>query len=453
LSTHLPLTDFDQTQQLFMTNIDVSENATLLNYADLDAADQLKSFRSLFHIPTTKSGEDVIYFCGNSLGLQPKTAQHYVEQELQDWRTLGVEGHLKAKNAWLYYHHFLTESLARLVGALPHEVVAMNTLTVNLHLLMASFYRPTAQRYKILIESPAFPSDKYAVVSQAQWHGLIPQEAVVEIAPRVGEHYLRTEDILNTIEDLGDSLALVLLGGVNYYSGQFFDLPTITQAAHKAGAMVGFDLAHAAGNLPLQLHQWGVDFAAWCSYKYLNSGPGGVSGVFIHEKHANNPNTPRLSGWWGNDEKTRFEMRPDFIPQLGAAGWQLSNAQIFPMAIHRASLEIFDQAGIQNLRLKSIQLTGYLEQLLQKINNESGRQPFTIITPADVPQRGCQLSIMVNGNHGRAIFDYLTQAGVIADWRNPNVIRVAPTPLYNTFEDVFIFTQHLRKALEATPIG
>ncbi|QQS30662.1 MAG: kynureninase [Sphingobacteriales bacterium] len=433
-----------------MSDIDVSKNPGLPHYSDLDAEDGLKSFRSLFFIPKTANGEDVIYLCGNSLGLQPKTAQQYVEQELEDWRSLGVEGHLKAKNAWFYYHHFLADSLARLVGALPHEVVAMNTLTVNLHLLMASFYRPTTKRYKILIESPAFPSDKYAVVSQAQWHGLNPKDAIIEIAPRAGEHYLQTEDILNTIEQLGDSLALVLLGGVNYYSGQFFDMPAITQAGHKAGAMVGFDLAHAAGNLPMELHEWEVDFAAWCSYKYLNSGPGGVSGVFIHEKHANNPDTPRLSGWWGNDEKTRFDMRPDFMPQLGAAGWQLSNAQILPMAVLRASLEIFDQAGIHNLRQKSILLTGYLEQLLLKMNSEVGNNPFSIITPEDIRERGCQLSIMFNGNQGRAIFDHLTQAGVIADWRNPNVIRVAPTPLYNKYEDAYRFVQLLQKALEVT---
>jgi len=436
-----------------MSDIDVSKNPGLPHYSDLDAEDGLKSFRSLFYIPKTANGEDVIYLCGNSLGLQPKTAQQYVDQELQDWRTLGVEGHLKAKNAWLYYHHFLSGNLARLVGALPHEVVAMNTLTVNLHLLMATFYRPTSKRYKILIESPAFPSDKYAVVSQAQWHGFDPDDAIVEIAPNEGAHYLELPDILKTIENLGDSLAMVLLGGVNYYSGQFFDIPAITHAAHQVGAIAGFDLAHAAGNLPMELHQWGVDFAAWCSYKYLNSGPGGVSGVFIHEKHANNPDTPRLSGWWGNDEKTRFEMRPDFVPQPGAAGWQLSNAQILPMAAHRASLEIFEQAGIYNLRKKSIQLTGYLEHLLKQIQTQSGGSPFTIITPSGIEQRGCQLSVLFNQNQGRPVFDFLTQSGVIADWRNPNVIRVAPTPLYNTYEDVYRFAQLLQQGLMSIENG
>ncbi|HRI26637.1 MAG TPA: kynureninase [Chitinophagales bacterium] len=427
----------------------LNHTANLPHYTQLDAADELSSFRELFYIPTTAAGKEVIYLCGNSLGLQPKTVQNYITQELNDWRTLGVEGHLKAKNAWYYYHHFLTDATARLVGALPAEVVVMNTLTVNLHLLMASFYRPTPHRYKILIEAPAFPSDKYAVASQAQWHGFNPDNAIVEISPQPGQHYLHTNQILQTINQIGNNLALVLIGGVNYYSGQFFDIPAITQAAHSVGAVAAFDLAHAAGNVPLQLHDWGVDFAAWCSYKYLNSGPGGVSGVFIHEKHANNPQLPRLAGWWGNDEKTRFEMKPQFVPQPGAAGWQLSNAQILPMAAHRASLEIFDQAGIHNLRHKSIQLTGYLEQLLHQLNQRLHQPAFTIITPANPARRGCQLSLLINNNNGKAVFDHLTHAGVIADWRNPNVIRVAPTPLYNTFEEVYTFVQLFEQALTA----
>ncbi|OWY18936.1 kynureninase [Sphingobacteriales bacterium UPWRP_1] len=416
----------------------------------LDAADELKAFRSLFFIPTDDKGKEVIYLCGNSLGLQPKTTAQYVQQELDDWKTLGVEGHFHARHAWYGYHHFLTDAMARLVGALPHEVVAMNTLTVNLHLLMATFYRPTPQRYKILIEAPAFPSDRYAVASQAAWHGFSPQEAVVEIAPKPGQHHLHTEDILQTIEQLGNSLALVLFGGVNYYSGQYFNMEAITQVAHSVGATAGFDLAHAAGNIPMQLHNWNVDFAAWCSYKYLNSGPGGVSGVFVHEKHGNNLTLPRLAGWWGNNENTRFEMLPDFMPQPGAAGWQLSNAQILPMAAHRASLEIFNSAGIDRLRRKSLQLTGYLEQLLLQVNTNAGGNAFTIITPKNPHERGCQLSLLITGSNGRAVFDHLTQNNVVADWRNPNVIRIAPVPLYNTFEDVYRFACLLQEALQQT---
>lgn len=417
-------------------------------YHTLDAADELKAFRPLFYLPTDANGQELIYLCGNSLGLQPKTVAQYIQQELDDWKTLGVEGHFHARHAWYGYHHFLTDAMARLVGALPSEVVAMNTLTVNLHLLMATFYRPTEQRYKILIEAPAFPSDRYAVASQAVWHGFNPQEAVVEIAPLPGQHHLHTAQILQTIEQLGSSLALVLFGGVNYYSGQFFNIEAITRAAHRVGAIAGFDLAHAAGNVPMQLHNWNVDFAAWCSYKYLNSGPGGVSGVFVHEKHGNNPALPRLAGWWGNSEDTRFEMLPDFVPQPGAAGWQLSNAQILPMAAHRASLEIFDRAGIDRLRQKSLQLTGYLEQLLQQVNTNAGGNAFTIITPQNPHERGCQLSLLISGNNGRAVFDHLTQNGVVADWRKPNVIRVAPVPLYNTFEDVYRFACLLQEALQ-----
>ncbi|OWY20190.1 kynureninase [Sphingobacteriales bacterium UPWRP_1] len=419
-------------------------------YHTLDAADELKAFRTLFYIPANAKGEEVIYLCGNSLGLQPKTAEQYVQQELNDWKTLGVEGHFHARHAWYGYHHFLSNAMARLVGALPTEVVAMNTLTVNLHLLMATFYRPTAQRYKILIEAPAFPSDRYAVASQAEWHGINPHEAVIEIAPQPGQHHLHTADILQAIEQAGSSLALVLFGGVNYYSGQFFNMEAITQTAHRVGAIAGFDLAHAAGNIPMQLHNWNVDFAAWCSYKYLNSGPGGVSGVFIHEKHGNNLGLPRLAGWWGNNENTRFEMLPDFVPQPGAAGWQLSNAQILPMAAHRASLEIFDNAGIDRLRKKSLQLTGYLEQLLLQVNAHAGGNAFTIITPTNPEERGCQLSLLISGSNGRAVFDRLTQNGVVADWRKPNVIRIAPVPLYNTFEDVYRFACLLQEALQQT---
>lgn len=432
-----------------MTQKHIADNNLPTSYLTLDATDELKDFRSLFYIPKTANGKEVIYFCGNSLGLQPKSVPAYINQELQDWQTMGVEGHFHAKNAWYSYHHFLSSAMANIVGAQASEVVAMNTLTVNLHLLMASFYRPTAQRFKILIEAPAFPSDRYAVASQAQWHGLNPADAIVEIAPRAGEHHLRTSDIINTIAQLGNSLALVLFGGVNYYSGQLFDMPAITRAAHNAGAIAGFDLAHAAGNVPMQLHNWNVDFAAWCSYKYLNSGPGGVSGVFVHEKHGNNLSLPRLAGWWGNDESTRFEMLPQFVPQPGAAGWQLSNAQILPMAAHKASLEIFEKAGMDKLRQKSIRLTNYLETLLLAVNQSLGGQQFTIITPVSPNERGCQLSILISGSHGRTVFDHLTQAGIVADWRKPNVIRVAPVPLYNTFEDVYRFATLMQEALQS----
>ncbi len=408
----------------------------------MDLYDPLKNFRQKFYLPS-QNGKSQIYFCGNSLGLQPKSTQAHIEQELKDWQTLGVEGHFHGKNPWYYYHHFVEEASARLVGAKKDEVVIMNSLTVNLHLMMISFYRPTPQRYKILIESPAFPSDQYAVASQAQIYGYDPKEAIVEAVPRVGEETLRTEDILAQIEELGDELALVMFGGVNYYTGQFFELEKISQAAHKVGAKVGFDLAHAAGNVLLNLHDWEVDFAVWCSYKYLNSGPGGTSGAFVHEKHGNNPNIPRLAGWWGNDEKTRFQMPKQFVPQAGAAGWQISNAQVFPMAAYKASLEIFEEAGIENLRKKGDLLTGYLEFLINDLNQSEKQGNFNIITPHDPNQRGCQLSILT-GENGKTLFDKLTQVGVVADWREPNVIRVAPVPLYNTFEDVWQFAHILQ---------
>ena len=401
----------------------------------MDENDPMRDFRNRFYIPQM-DGKDVIYFTGNSLGLQPKTVRTYIETELLDWQNLAVEGHLHARNPWLYYHHFLEEKTARLAGASVQEVVVMNTLTVNLNLMMISFYRPTKQRYKILMEYMAFPSDQYAVVNQVKFHGFDPHDAIIEVCPREGESVIRTEDILAEIEKNKDSLALVMIGGVNYYSGQFFDIKTITDAAHKAGAVAGFDLAHAAGNIPLYLHDWNIDFGIWCSYKYLNSGPGGTSGVFIHERHCNDNTLPRLSGWWGNDEKTRFKMQKGFIPQPGAAGWQMSNAQILPMAAHRASLEIFDEAGMENLRVKSILLTGYLEYLL--LNGK--RKDFSIITPSDPEQRGCQLSIVMNEN-GKKTFDLLTERNVIADWREPDVIRVAPVPLYNTFDDVYRFAE------------
>ena len=416
---------------------------TLSAARSLDAQDPLRHFHEQFVFPkhpmdSLTSNEtihnDVRYFCGNSLGLQPKTVRQALLNELDQWAEHGVEGHFRGKLPWMHYHKFLTQQTARLVGALPHEVVVMNTLTVNLHLMMASFYRPTPTRYKIVMEAGAFPSDQYAMESQVRWHGLDPEKAIVEVAPRPGEDILRTEDIVEIIENEGDSVALVMFGGVNYYTGQFYDLEKIVSAGHGVGAKVGFDLAHAAGNLPLQLHEWGADFAVWCSYKYLNSGPGGPSGAFVHERHANAPELPRFAGWWGHDETERFKMKKGFRPMYGAEGWQISNAQIFAFAAHKASLDIFDAAGMDNLRAKSLQLTGFLEQVLNEANNR--RNLFKIITPSDPARRGCQLSLLTD-ERGKALFDFLAANGVIADWREPNVIRFAPVPLYNSFEDVW----------------
>lgn len=411
---------------------------TSLQYAqELDNKDPLRSYRDKFYFPQFQ-GENCIYFCGNSLGLQPKTVESYIQQELDDWKTFGVEGHFDGKNPWMYYHHFLEKQAAKIVGASTEEVVVMNTLSVNLNLMMVSFYRPNAKRFKIMVEADAFPSDHYAVQQQARFHGFDPKDAIIQLYPREGEHTLRTNDILQAIDDNGEELALVMLGGVNYYTGQFFDLPAITTKGHEVGAQVGFDLAHAAGNVLLQLNDWDVDFATWCSYKYLNSGPGGVSGVFIHEKHHKNLDLPRFAGWWGHDEKTRFKMDKTFVPIQSAAGWQMSNAQILPMAAHWASLEIFDEVGMPALREKSEKLTAYLEQLLEQSNFG-----FEIITPRDADQRGCQLSLLT-GDNGKALFKKLQDNGVIADWREPNVIRVAPVPLYNSFEDCWKFVEILK---------
>lgn len=408
-----------------------------LSYAQAqDEQDVLKRFRSQFLFPQ-HNGKEVIYLTGNSLGLQPVTARAAVEQELTDWATYGVEGHFHAKTPWFHYHKFLTEKAARVVGAKPVEVVVMNNLTVNLHLMMVSFYRPTAQRYKIIMEGGAFPSDQYAMETQARFHGLDPEKTIVELLPREGEYTLRTEDILAAIQQHGNELALVMMGGVNYYTGQAYDMQAITKAAHEAGAYAGFDLAHAAGNLHLQLHDWEVDFAVWCSYKYLNSGPGGTSGAFVHERHAANKELIRFAGWWGHNEEERFLMKKGFNPMLGAQGWQLSNAQIFPMAIHKASLDIFDEAGMKQLRDKSVQLTSYLEFVLDEVNaGLEENEQLKIITPRDVNQRGAQLSV-VAGECGRALFKFLTENGVVADWREPDVIRMAPAPLYNSFTDVY----------------
>ena len=410
--------------------------------ASLDAADPLARFRERFFIPRATNGNEVIYLTGNSLGLQPKTARGYVEQELSDWEMLGVEGHVKAKNPWLPYHEFLTEPTSRIVGALPSETVVMNALTVNLHLLLVSFYRPTAIRRKIVIEKGAFPSDRYAVASQILFHGDAVDAQLIELAPRDGETTLRTEDIIETIEHDGASIALILLGGVNYYTGQAFDMKAIAAAGHQAGAVVGFDLAHAAGNLELKLHDWNVDFAVWCSYKYLNGGPGAVGGIFVHERHANSFNLPRFAGWWGNNKDTRFLMEPEFEPLSGAEGWQLSNPPILQMAALRASLEIFDEAGMSNLRQKSEKLTGYLQRLLDQI----GGDRLSVITPRNSTERGCQLSIRVK-NADKRLLNAISERGVCADWREPDVIRVAPVPLYNSFADVYRFTEILKDCL------
>lgn len=411
----------------------------------IDANDALKSYRDRFYFPTF-TNKPVRYFTGNSLGLQPKSARDYVNQELDDWAKWGVEGHFHGKNPWFKYHEFLTEKAAKVVGALPVEVVVTHSLTTNLHLLMVSFYQPNKAtgRTKILCESKAFPSDLYAIETQVRFHGLDPDVDMVGMDPRPGEHTLRPEDILAKIAELGDSLALVLFGGVNYYTGQLLDMEAITKAGHAVGAMVGFDLAHAAGNIPVKLHDWDVDFAAWCSYKYLNSSPGGVSGMFVHERHADKPELPRFAGWWGYDKATRFQMEPGFKPMLGAEGWQLSNAPVLGMAAHWASLELFDAVGMDALRKKSEVLTGYLEFLLDEISAKyQDKCQFEIITPRDPKQRGCQLSILLHGQ-GKDLFNFISDEGIVADWREPNVIRVAPVPMYNSFEDVY----YLAKAIE-----
>lgn len=411
-----------------------------LEYAQYqDDIDILFSFRERFHFPQHEE-KDALYFCGNSLGLQPKSAAYLFEKELNDWAKWGVEGHFNAENPWFSYQNQFSKSLARIVGAQESEVVAMNTLTVNLHLLLLSFYRPKGSRYKILMEAGAFPSDQYAVETQVRMYGYDPGDAIIELVPREGEYTLRDEDILSTIAEAGESLACVMIGGVNYYTGQWYNFKDITEAAHKVGAYCGFDMAHAVGNVPVQLHDWEVDFACWCSYKYLNSGPGGVGGIFVHEKHGNNRDVFRLAGWWGNEEATRFKMEKGFIPSKGAASWQMSNAPVFNMVGHKASLDIYDKTSIAQLRDKSLKLTAYLEYLLQQLTNLD----FKVITPSEPERRGAQISMLFDKD-GRKVFDILTEKGVIADWREPNVIRVAPVPMYNSFEDVYRFYEILKE--------
>lgn len=409
-----------------------------------DAADPLQQFREQFHIPKVNERE-VIYLTGNSLGLQPQDAEAAMNAELEDWARFGVEGHFHARHPWYSYHERLTAGAASLTGARRNEVVMMNQLTSNLHFLLVSFYRPQGKRVKILTEHRPFPSDQYALASHIRFHGLDPKEHLVEVQPREGEHLLRQEDIEAKIVELGDELALVLFPGVQYYTGQFFNIAGITAKAHEVGAVAGFDLAHAVGNVTLQLHDWDVDFAVWCTYKYLNSGPGSVGGAFIHERHIAS-GLPRLAGWWGHDKKTRFQMDPEFSPIPTAEGWQVSNAPVLNMVIHYLALSQFVHAGMDKLRAKSIQLTGYAEKVIQEVGEKYGVK-LEVITPSDPEQRGCQLSVIAHGK-GKALYERLTQEYVSVDWREPNVIRLAPVPMYNSFEDVYKFGQALEICLQ-----
>lgn len=409
---------------------------------ELDKTDPLSSYRNQFHIPKDKYGEDCIYMTGNSLGLQPKQTKAYVNQELNDWANLGVEGHFKAKNPWLNYHESLGESMAKIVGAKPIEVVVMNTLTANLHFMMVSFYQPTKSRFKILIEADAFPSDKYAVESQLRFHGFDDKEGLILWNPRKDEELTNYEDLETILETQGNEIALILIGAVNYYTGQLFDLKRITELGHTYGCMVGFDCAHGAGNVALNLHNSGADFAAWCTYKYLNSGPGSIAGCFIHERHAYNKNLNRFTGWWSHNKKTRFKMRDEFDQLPGAEGWQLSNPPILSMAAIKASLDIFNEVGMDKLIQKSKKLTGYLEFLLKNL----GEDTIRIITPSNPNERGCQLSIAVK-NTDKSLHNKLTETGVISDWREPNVIRCAPAPLYNSFQDIYYLVEQLKVVL------
>ena len=410
----------------------------------LDAQDQLHKYKDEFIFPKV-NGKKVIYFTGNSLGLQPIRTKAYVDEVMNDWANLAVEGHFYSEKPWWDYHERFATPLSKIVGAIPSEITVMNTLTVNLHLLMVSFYRPTTNRYKIICEEKAFPSDQYMFQSQVHFHGYKPEDALIEIKRREGEHNIRIEDVLAKIEEVGEELALVLIGGVNYYTGQVFDMKTITEAGHKAGAKVGWDLAHAAGNIKLQLHDWNVDFAAWCSYKYMNSGPGNASGCFIHERHHNNSELPRFAGWWGHNKERRFKMEPVFDPIHGADGWQISNLPVLSLAPYLASVEMFDEIGMDALISKRDKITSYLEFILHEIGKEADSN-FEIITPSNPAERASQLSVLLHGE-GRSLFDYLMKNGVITDWREPNVIRLAPVPLYCSFEDMYHFGQILKAGI------
>lgn len=408
----------------------------------MDQEDSLSHFRSKFYLPTQENGQPYIYLCGNSLGLLPKSTEAAIQQELEDWKNYGVEGHFHAKNPWMPYHEFLTNAMANVVGAKPIEVVVMNTLSVNLHLMMVSFFRPEGRRKKILIEFDAFRSDKYAVESQLKFHGLDPEEDLIQLKAREGESLIREEDIEKVILEQGEEIALIMIGNTNYYTGQFFDMKRITELGHSKGCTVGFDCAHGAGNVELNLHDAGPDFAVWCSYKYMNSGPGSLGGCFVHERHAHNKDLPRFAGWWGHNKDTRFKMRDGFDPIPGVESWQLSNPPILSMAAIKASLELFEEAGISNLRKKAKSLTSFCEFVIEDIDNDR----IKIITPKDPDKRGSQLSIQVQ-NANKSLFDKITKAGVVADWREPDVIRIAPTALYNSYEDVFIFSQILKSQL------
>jgi kynureninase len=416
---------------------------TLQFAQELDQKDPLNSYRNEFIFPQ-HNDKNVIYFTGNSLGLQPKRTKKYVDDVMNDWANLAVEGHFYAEKPWWDYHERFANPLSKIVGALPSEVTVMNTLTVNLHLLMVSFYRPTSKRYKIICEEKAFPSDQYMFQSQVAHHGFDPATTIVEIKRREGEHNIRLEDIVTKIEEVGDELALVLFGGVNYYTGQVFDMAAIVEAGHKVGAYVGFDLAHAAGNIKLDLHNWNADFAAWCSYKYMNSGPGNASGCFVHQKH-HHSGMPRFAGWWGHNKERRFKMEPTFDPVQGAEGWQISNLPILSLAPYLASVELFDEIGMDKLIAKRNQITSYLEFILHEIDKEVA-STFEIITPSNPEERACQLSVFLHGE-GRSLFDYLMKNGVITDWREPNVIRLAPVPLYTSFEDMYNFGQILKAGI------
>ena len=413
----------------------------------LDEQDELKDYRNKFHIPVI-NGKETIYFTGNSLGLQPKSTKDYIAQELDDWAQWGVEGHFLGKNPWFAYHEMFAKPISKIVGAKEQEVVVMNNLTVNLNLLLVSFYRPTETRFKIICEAKAFPSDQYALEMQVRNVGLNPDEALIEISPREGERTIHNEDIIAAIEEAGDSLACVMIGGVNYFTGQVFDMKAITAAAHKVGANCGFDLAHGAGNIELKLHEWDVDFACWCSYKYLNSGPGGVSGIFVNEKHCNNTELPRLAGWWGHEKETRFLMEPGFKPMKSAEAWQMSNAPVLTMAAHKAAIDIFDEVGMDKLLKKQKLISGYLEFIIDDINSTltTPNTSLEIITPRNWDERGCQVSVIAHG-YGKALFDTLTEEGVISDWREPNAIRMAPIPLYTSYEDIYRFGEILKNAI------
>ncbi|MFA9189826.1 kynureninase [Flavobacterium sp. FZUC8N2.13] len=410
----------------------------------LDSQDSLHKYRDEFYFPKVND-KQVIYFTGNSLGLQPKRTKAYIDEIMDDWANLAVEGHFYAEKPWWDYQERFANPLSTIVGAKPTEVTVMNTLTVNLHLLMVSFYRPTTSRFKIICEEKAFPSDQYMFQSQVDFHGLKPEEVIVEVKRRDGEHNIRTEDVIAKINEVGDELALVLIGGVNYYTGQVFDMETITAAGHKVGAYVGWDLAHAAGNVKLELHNWNVDFAAWCSYKYMNSGPGNASGCFVHEKHHNNPELPRFAGWWGHNKERRFKMEPNFDPIQGADGWQISNLPVLSLAPYLASVEMFAEIGMEVLIEKRDRITAYLAFILGEIDKEVDSS-FEIITPLNPAERASQLSVFLHGE-GRSLFDYLMKNGVITDWREPNVIRLAPVPLYCSFEDMYNFGQILKRGI------